>query len=227
MPTLIYCAERNARFSDIARCAGFELGAQLPNRVYCPPLYFTDQDWKHPNRDVYLQELETYRPHMASVLDWEHEEQLPEVLAWAEDAAPFVNIILIIPKVIGGVIRIPRIVGGKPVRLAYSVPTKFGGSSVPLWEFCGWPVHLLGGSPHAQMRVAQYINVVSADGNMHNRMAMRGQFWSGYAPVKNAHDPRWPRLQEVDMREWGNDAIYEAFSRSCKNIVSAWSALCR
>ena len=32
-----------------------------------------------------------------------------------------------------------------------AVPTRFGITSVPSWEFDGWPVHLLGGSPHPRL----------------------------------------------------------------------------
>lgn len=37
-------------------------------------------------------------------------------------------------------------------------------ATMPAWEFGRRPVHLLGGSPHAQMEMRHYMNVVSADG---------------------------------------------------------------
>ena len=49
------------------------------------------------------------------------------------------------PYAFGGIARVPEQIGGKAVRLGYSVPTKFGGTEVPLWEFGQRPVHLLGG----------------------------------------------------------------------------------
>lgn len=149
-PALIYCADGNARFAEIAVNAGFLYGAQLPPRGLPYPPYFADQNWKNPNRERYMSELAKHRPFMASVLDWERAEQLPEVLDWAEDAAQFVDVVMIIPKVLGGIAKLPRRIGGKPVRLGYSVPTKFGGTAVPYSEFYGWPVHLLGGNPHRQ-----------------------------------------------------------------------------
>lgn len=103
---------------------------------------------------------------MATVLDWYRMEQLPDVLGWAEDIAPFVSVIVIIPKVPGEVHRLPRDVGGKQVRLGYSVPTTYGGTEVPLYEFAGWPVHLLGGDPARQMALARVLDVRSADGNI-------------------------------------------------------------
>ena len=76
---LIYCAAGNRRFAEIATSHGFRYGAQLPGTVYTDvaPLYFADQDWKEPNRDKYMSALAQHRPHMATVLDWEREEQLP------------------------------------------------------------------------------------------------------------------------------------------------------
>ncbi len=207
-PTLIYCAAGNARLAQIAIDAGFEYGAQVPNTVYFPP-YFCDQNWRKPNREKYMAALAQHRPHIASVLDWEREEQLPEVLAWAEDAAQYVDVVMLIPKVQGGVEQLPRAIGGKPVRLGYSVPTSFGGTSLGLWEFGGWPVHLLGGSPQAQMQIARYLDTPSADGNMAMKMAQRF--------CKSWLDGRWINTGNNNV-----DDFYRAFEISCRNIINAW-----
>jgi hypothetical protein len=157
---LIYCGDGNKRFAQIAIDHGFRYGSRLPPRGLHFPVWFADQDWKKPDQELYISELAKHQPHMASVLDWEQEDQLDEVLAWAEDAARFVNVVVIIPKVCGGIARLPRVIGGKPVRLGYSVPTRYGGTSVPIWEFFGWPggIHLLGGSPQKQMELKMYFN---------------------------------------------------------------------
>lgn len=211
-------------FDVIAHEAGYQLGARLPRTTYFP-LYMADQDWKKPNRETYMAALAEHRPTVATVLDWERDEQLPEVLSWAEEAAQYVSRVLIVPKVVGGIGRIPRRVGGADVVLAYSVPSRFGGSSVPLWELAGWPIHLLGGSPHAQMQCWSHLSlvaeVVSADGNMAQKMATRWcQFWvRGNA---NASNRWWPTLLEANGMLWKGDGPAEAFRRSCVNIVAAW-----
>lgn len=228
---MIYCAGGNGRFARIAIEAGFLYGAQLPDTVYFP-LAFADQDWKRPDRAVYMAALSEHRPRMATVLDWERDEQLPEVLAWAEEAAQYVETVMIIPKVFGGIARLPRRIGGAAVRLGYSVPTRHGGTQVPVWEFFGWPVHLLGGSPHAQMRIARTagLSVRSADGNMHMLMATRHcRFWVP-GTARYASNRWWPTLREAHGQMWGDggadsDAPYEAFRRSCKNISDAWRKL--
>lgn len=186
-------------------------GAQLPGTVYFQP-EFVDQDWKRPDRAAYVAAVAQHRPRMATVLDWERDEQLPEVLGWAEDVAPFVECVIIIPKVVGGIPRLPRRIGGADVRLGYSVPTRYGGTELPPWEFAGWPVHLLGGSPHRQIAMAHYMDVASADGNYISLKATRFcEWWNG----------RW----WIPLRPAQGDAPYEAFRRSCVNVLAAWRAL--
>ncbi|MEJ2735437.1 MAG: hypothetical protein P8189_18040 [Anaerolineae bacterium] len=234
-PTLIYCARGNNRFAQIAIEAGYRYGARLPDTVY-HPLYFADQDWKHPRRDKYMQGLAQHRPHMATVLDWEREDQLADVLDWAEEAAQFVDQVVIIPKVPGGIPRLPLQIGPATVVLGYSVPTKYGGTPLPLWAFAGRPVHLLGGSPHAQMECWRYLapiaQVVSADGNMAQMMATRYcQFWTpGTARRRyRARNRYWPTIREANggTPVEGTDLPYKAFRLSCANIKQAWEELCQ
>ena len=217
---IVYCANGNKRFAQIAIDAGMRYGAQMPNTIH-HPIWFADQDWRKPNRQRYMAALAEHRPHLATVLDWEHPEQLSQVLSWAEEAAAYVDQVAIIPKVIGGVARIPDTIGGKPVILAYSVPTRYAGTQVPLWEFGRRPTHLLGGSPHAQIELTHYLNVVSIDGNYTKKMAIYCQFWTP-GDATYAKDRYWPRLTEADGHKWEHDAPYEAFRRSCHNIMDYW-----
>lgn len=230
-PTLIYCAGKNKRFDDIALSAGYRLGARLPATVYHPP-YFADQDWRRPDRAVYMAALAHHRPHVATVLDWEREEQLTEVLDWAEEAAQHVKEkVLIIPKVTGAIGRLPRRIGGKDVVLGYSVPTTYGGTELLLGEFAGWPIHLLGGSPQAQMHIWYHLTpiaeVVSVDGNMTQKLAnAHCQFWVP-GTANYAHNRFWPTLSEADGQLWLTDGPYEAFRRSCENVAAAWEQMTR
>lgn len=218
----IYCAGKNKTFDAIALESGFELGARLPCTIYYPIL-FADQEWEEPNRNVYMQKLVEHKPKMATVLDLERPDQRDEVLSWAEEAAQFVERVLIIPKYSGAVDGLPRRIGNADVILAYSVPTAYGGTEVPPWEFQGWPVHLLGGSPHSQMKLTRYMDVVSIDGNMHTKMATRRcQFWTN-GTAKYAKNRYWPKLSEDGWH--GENAPTEAFRRSCENIIEAWRNL--
>jgi hypothetical protein len=227
-PLLVYCADGNRRYAEIAIEHGFAYGAQ-PLKTFYFPIDFADVDPNNmPARADYINALAEHRPRIASVMDWTAEIELSEVLAWAEDAAAFVEVVLIIPKVHGGIARLPRRIGSAEVRLGYSVPTRHGGTEVFVGEFAGWPVHLLGGSPGQQMRLSRYMDVRSVDGNMANRMAnLHCAFWRpGKRPYANA----WPSLKQARGGElWGDGtdqagATYEAFRRSCANIMAAWAA---
>jgi hypothetical protein len=235
---LIYCAAGNPRLMQIAVDAGWRPGAQLPGKVYHEP-YFVDQNWKKPVRAKYMAKLAEFRPNVATVLDLEREHQLDEVLSWAEEAAQHVQeAVIIIPKALGMIARLPKEINGVPVRLGYSVPTRYGGTHVPISEFGEWPVHLLGGSPQKQMSLARgwipradvrlafevetyCLNVVSADTNYHQKMAIvNSSVWvNGTATrAKNVYFPQLQELGEFVTE----DAPYVAFEKSCRNIIQAW-----
>jgi hypothetical protein len=218
--TLIYCASGNRLFAEAAVDTGWWYGAKLPHTVY-QDVFFADQDWRKPDRKAYIESLAKHRPTMATVLDWEREDQEEEVFGWAEEAAQYVRTVILIPKVPGTIGRIPGRIGSAAVVLAYSVPTSYGGSPVPLWEFGRRPVHLLGGSPHRQMELAGYLNVVSADGNMAHQQAHRCRFWSR----RKGRSGHWVQLADSgDTRSEG--ANLEAFRMSCEEIRNAWATLC-
>lgn len=224
-PRLIYCAAGNPRLAALAVANGWLYGARLPGHV-SQPLYFADQDWKAPDRIAYMTALARHRPAVATVLDWEREEQLQEVLSWSEEAAQHVReAVYLVPKVSGGIPRLPRAIGGKQVVLAYSVPTGYGGSPVPLWELAGWPVHLLGGSPHRQRQIAQQLprscDLVSVDGNVTGWHARRGRCWQ-LARGKTAH---WWQLRDLgDTRT--EDVYLECFRRSLVAVKTLWEDSC-
>jgi len=215
---VIYCADGNPRFAEIAIDAGMLYGARLPSSVGYRP-YFADQEWRQPDRARYMAALAEHRPHMATVLDLEHWHQLDEVLSWAEEVAQIVRTVVIIPKAHGIISELPRKIGGARVRLGYSVPTKYGGTTVPLHEFEGWPVHLLGGSPEKQMKLWRKLDVWSVDTNYIAKMAIRyGQYWARVDWPRVRH---WPRVDEADGVA-ADKPMYEAFRRSCVNVMQAW-----
>lgn len=217
LPALIICNGGNPVFRRIAAECGWLNGARLPDTVYDPPLYFADQNYHKPDRGEYMRALAEHKPEMATVLDWEQPSQEGEVMAWAVEAAQYVQRVIIIPKLPGTIDSIPSSIGGADVVLGYSVPTSYGGTEVPLWEFGSRPVHLLGGSPHRQMQLAWYLNVVSADGGMAQQQARKCRFWSRQKGSKG----HWVQLSEAgDSR--GQDANTAAFRRSCVNILEAW-----
>ena len=225
-PNVIYCAGGNKRFAEIAIANGLLYGARIPRDKPHYPIYFADQDWKKPNRNQYMIQLNQYRPKIATVLDLESKDQFCEVLSWAEEASQFCEYIVIIPKIPSVIKRLPKKINDKEVILGYSVPTKYGSTSISPEKFAGWTVHLLGGSPHRQMSLwdimSKYCYIFSVDGNFIQMIAIKyNKFWkNGDATYA---ENRWlPRLDEADGRKWSKDAPYEAFRRSCVNVIDAW-----
>jgi hypothetical protein len=224
---IIFCAGGNPRFAQIAIDSGMEWGAQLPSTIRFKP-YFVDQDWRNPDRKVYMNLLAQYQPYMATVLDLEREDQLQEVLDWAQEASEYVQRIIIIPKVNGIIKKLPSEINGKPVRLGYSVPTRYAGTTVPLDEFKEWDsVHLLGGPPEKQMKLYKELgNVKSVDSNYMQKMALRFNcYWAYPKWIKGScRVAQWPTLKEAGTFT-KHDAPYVAFERSCVNIMQAWNDL--
>lgn len=221
-PDLIFCGGGSPRFAEIAIAAGYLYGSQLPNSKPYAPIYFADQDWKKPDRQSYMIALARHRPSMCTVLDWERPDQLSDVLSWAEEAAQYVERVIIIPKVINQTHRIPDRIGGISIVLGFSVPTKFGATSVPTWEFEGRMIHLLGGSPQRQMKEWEILrclgDVITADGNMAHKMAIQyGGYWTSKGIGRKGH---WPQIED----KLRHDGIYTAFEKSCENIKAAWDS---
>jgi hypothetical protein len=244
-PEIIYCADGNARFAKIAIEAGFTYGAQLPNTVYFQP-DFTDQNWNSPDLERYVEAVAQYRPRLATILDWQRWSQLGTVMQWAWAIAPYVQeAIIVIPKVRflrnGWQDYIPRAIRGIEVRFGYSIPTRFGGTTVKLTGFLERPIHLLGGSPIVQGQLAGLhlngccqlfesprLEVASVDGNYHQLMATKyNRFFVPGGSARYGRNRFWPTLKEADGKKWGDgsakaDAPYEAFRRSCENIMAMW-----
>lgn len=196
---LIYCAANNKPFMESAIDAGWLPGAQLPGTIYYRP-YFVDQNYKNPLAwDTYLPAVQKWQPYMATVTDWTPEYKRDEIIHRAEQIAPHCQVIIIIPKIPGTIDQIPETVGEKPVRLGYSVETTHGHTVVEIVEFGKRPVHLLGGDPREQIRLAQYMNVVSADTNYHQERAVNGGQFLAYNRVSGARRTTWPTLREAGL----------------------------
>lgn len=219
-PRLIYCADGNKRFAETALRQGFWYGAQLPNKVYFTPS-FTDQNWKNPDRVKYMATLREHRTALATVLDWEREDQYSEVMSWADEASQYVSdAVIIIPKVVGGIKRLPRSINGKQVRLGYSASSTFSSTPVYLNEFRGWPVHCLGGSVSTQRYVSRFADVHSVDGNYLQRIAR--EWCEVFSPA--AID--YKRAGYVRLRMFsgfvGRDSMYLAFELSLIGVRMLW-----
>lgn len=230
MVELIVNTGGNQKYWPVVAAAGLRNGARLPSTVY-GDLYFADQDWKHPRQKQYIAMLEKHRPHLATVLDWEVPAQFNHVMEWAHQAAQFVGVVIIIPKV-DDIGRIPETVDGKPVRLGYSVPTSHGSTPVPISSFVGWSggVHLLGGNPLKQLKIAKTdgLDIRSVDCNY---IMLKANKWAEFLDFKAfQHDmfggrgqlvTRWRQLKEVGLHRL-QEAPTECMRRSSETLRYCW-----
>src|SRR5690606_2799107 len=116
--------------------------------------------------------------------------------------------VMVCPKFPGAVSHIPAW-----CLVAVSVPTKYAGFLPSPDELRGRRVHLLGGSPQAQMRMAreyagQGIVVSSEDGNMPAKVARFGDVWAA---------GKWREVHIPD-----GDHMEPVFEMSTANIMAAW-----
>jgi len=213
---LIYCAGGNKRNMQTAVDLGWHTGARSDDRVYDihRPLYLLDCHWTQYDWTRHVRVTRTERPMLAAVPDVLSLDELPRALAQAEELGSYCDRLLIIPKVGGLIAQLPRLIAGRSVVLGFSVPTRYGATPVPAWEFSGWPVHLLGGTPRAQVRLAHYLDVVSADGNMAQKIANVGSVFTptcGNAPLRTFMD---------DVTD---DVPYTCFRLSLIHIRGYWA----
>lgn len=219
-PRLIYCHGGNAKAAAVAKACGWETGSRSDKAIYeeARPLALLDIEWRGYDWMNHLAVARTERPWLAAVPDVETTAQLSIALEQAEELAPYCDRLLVIPKVFGLTAQLPRSIGGNPLVLGFSVPTKYGGTSVPLHEFDGWPVHLLGGNPRNQRFLAARLsNVMSVDGNVCHKLSMRGVYYSDRGSSS-------PSIERMDGKRWHDNAEmpYEALRRSLTNLKTFW-----
>ena len=85
--------------------------------------------------------------------------------------------VAIVPKDIKLAGRFKELIPEKFI-LAYSVPTKYGGTAISTKHFRR-PVHLLGGRPEIQRKLAEKMNVISFDCNRFTYDAKYGDYFDG------------------------------------------------
>jgi len=215
MLDMLYCSGGNEPLMKIAYDAGFLLGIRSDRRSYGLPISFVDIEYRHPDFDAHLAVVARLKPRYATVPDLSEievcEQDIERAVNQAELLRSYCDHPLIVPKLSGQLAFIPP-----EYAIAYSVPTSYGGAKYGVWKLSGRRIHLLGGSPHMQMKLYRYLSgeVMSADGNMAQLMATRfARYWQG---------GKWVSHPE---RHTGTKDLYlDCWRRSCVNIREAWIA---
>ena len=144
----------------------------------CDRLGFLDIDWKRYSFRAHLAAVRQTRPLLTVARDVERGYELSQILDEAGELAQYAGHVIVVPK---DFLMADCISEGIPTQyvLGYSVPTRYGGTPLPLAAFLRRPVHLLGGRPDVQRRIADTLNVVSIDCNRFTLDARYGDFFDG------------------------------------------------
>jgi len=218
MIDLIYCAGGNPRLSQIASEEGWLLGFRSDKTLGGYTASFVDIDYKQPDFARHLAVVARHQPKYAVVPDLSEAgvtmEDIDRAISQASQLAQYCEIPLIVPKLSGQLTLLPT-----SIAVGYSVPSRYGGASYPLWELAGRRVHLLGGSPRKQFQVYLHLSgiaeVMSADGNYAQKQAVRyAEYWTG---------KKW--TEHEDTLQGKVDLYLECFRRSCRNIRAYWQQI--
>ena len=138
---------------------------------------FLDIDWKNYSFTKHLEQAAAHQPKITIARDVECIFQLDSILKEAEELSKYSKHVCIVPKDKKLENRLDQLIP-KDFLLAYSVPTKYGGTSVSTNSF-DRPVHLLGGRPDIQRMLGDKLKVFSLDCNRFTIDAMYGDYFDG------------------------------------------------
>ena len=143
-----------------------------------------DVDWREYDFRKHLDAVRTTRPLLTIARDVEDIKNLTEILDQAHELSLWCKHVVIVPKDQRFQDSLALLVPRKFI-LGYSVPTRYGATQVPIEAFGRRRVHLLGGRPDVQYRLAQRLNVFSLDGNRFTFDAAYGDYFNGHHFVKH------------------------------------------
>lgn len=136
-----------------------------------------DIDWQNYNFKAHLHAARSTRPRLTIARDLCREEDLPRILDEAHEIGQYADDVVIVPKVPEIAERLDDLIP-KEFMLGYSVPTSYGQTPIHPRYFRRH-VHLLGGRPDVQRRLAESMNVVSFDCNRFTLDAGFGDYFDG------------------------------------------------
>lgn len=139
---------------------------------------FLDIQWKDYSFERHMAATRLVCPKLTVARDVTDIANLSRILDEAEQLLAYASSVIVVPKDPKMSRNLCEIVPEKFI-LGYSVPTRYGGTTIPVEAFDGRPVHLLGGRPDHQRRLADQLNVVSVDTNRFTLDAAFGDYFDG------------------------------------------------
>ncbi|MHB1006087.1 MAG: DUF6610 family protein [Chloroflexota bacterium] len=138
---------------------------------------FLDIEWKTYDFKRHLSAVQLLRPLVTVARDVEVAAELPRIIDQAWQLAEYCTRVVVVPKDPSLAERLDDCIPGHFL-LGYSVPSRYGATSIPPTAFRR-PVHLLGGRPDVQRRLAELMPVVSFDCNRFTIDAAFGDYFDG------------------------------------------------
>lgn len=140
-------------------------------------LGFLDIEWKRYDFQRHLEAAAQTRPMLTVARDIEDKRDLKRIVDQAYRLLEYAENVVVVPKdpLLEG-----RLTNTFPPSfiLGFSVPTKYGGTTLSPYAFKR-PVHLLGGRPDRQRQLAELMPVVSFDTNRFTLDAAYGDYFDG------------------------------------------------
>jgi len=166
-------------------------------------LGFLDIDWADYSFQRHLEAAKLTRPLVTVARDLTTRRMLPRILDEAVELMKYSQRVLIVPKAHSLSADLENLIPAE-FDLGYSVPTRYGGTKIAP-HFFRRRVHLLGGRPDTQRRLAEHMEVVSIDCNRFTLDAAFGDYFDG----------------EI-FRPHPNGGYFRCIADSLKNINGLW-----
>jgi hypothetical protein len=140
-------------------------------------LGFLDIDWKRYDFAKHLEVAHQTHPLMTVARDIEERRDLRHIIDQAYRLLEFAEYVVVVPK---DRLLESRLCEAIPsdFLLGFSVPTRYGGTTLSPVAFKR-PVHLLGGRPDVQRKMAEVLPVFSLDVNRFTLDATFGDYFDG------------------------------------------------
>jgi hypothetical protein len=172
---ITYCRGGDPLAPFVARFAGMHYGIRHDYIPYAP-IWMLDIHWKNYDWGDYLSKVNTYRPYLAMVPDYEIPDK-PRLLQRIADVyGAGAQQVMVCPKFDGAVADIPA-----RCWVAISVPTDYAGFLPHCDEVRGRYLHLLGGEPDQHLYLMRYrypdAQIISVDYNGFTMQAGLGKYW--------------------------------------------------
>jgi hypothetical protein len=138
---------------------------------------FLDINWKCYSYSLHLEAAKRMKPVLTIAQDVLCITKLKQILNEADELQNHSDFVAIVPKDPRLTLKLDLLIPSHFL-IGYSVPTKYGSTEIPT-SAVNRPVHLLGGRPDVQRRIANECPVVSIDCNRFTLDASFGDYFDG------------------------------------------------